>query len=150
MKSNEAISTYRILTATKTEKTDALRISNLETEDIFRVLRAANALKPIATAYDDFLKDARERLKPDGWDKRVEQYNDPDTSEEEKQAIIAEAEAYERRVLECCQSELEKECTPSAYERLGKDALARLIKDNESLIDVPTAMLLQDVIGEEK
>lgn len=150
IKADDAIKAYRIMTTAKTDGKDGFVIATLDTEDMFRVLRAVNAIKPIAVAFDGFVKDVQGRLKPEGWDEMLADYNNPDTPEERKAEIMKEAAAYEAKVAECVHTELEKDKTPDAYERLGKDAFGKLVKANSHLLDVPAIMLLQAVIGEEK
>lgn len=145
VKADNAIAVYRLLTTPKTPERDGVKLSTLDTKDIFKVLRAVNVLKPVAVAFDDFHKDVRERLKPDGWDEKVQKYSEAtDREKAESDRIAAE---YANTVNECIATELEKIKEVDAYEHLGEEALGKLIQANAHLFDLREAMLLQEVLG---
>lgn len=147
IKADTAIAAYRLLTTPKTEGKDGFRLSTLETADIFKVLRAADALKPVAVAFDDFHKDAQERLKPENWDELIEKYGKfQDLTDEEKVEVNKSLTDYNNKVAECVRTKLYKENELDAYERLPEEALGRLIKDNGHLLDVQGALLLREVL----
>ena len=144
VKADTAIAAYRLLTTPKTQERDGMKLSGLDTKDIFTVLRAANALKPVAVAFEDFQKDAQERLKPEGWDGKVERF--AEATEDEKAEINKAAMEYNDRVNECVATELEKEKELDAYERLSEEAFGKRVKDNGHLLDVRSILLLQEVL----
>ncbi len=144
VKADTAIAAYGLLTTPKTQERDGMKLSGLDTKDIFTVLRAVNTLKPVAVAFEDFRKDAQERLKPEGWDEKVQQF--AKASDDEKAEINRAAIEYNDRVNECVATELEKEKEIDFYERLGEEAFGKLVKDNGHLLDVRSIMLLQEVL----
>lgn len=144
IKTDNIVAAYRLLTTPKTQDKDGMRLSALETKDIFIVLRATHALKPAAVAFDDFCKDARERLKPDNWDETISEYEG--ASAERKAEIDKASMEYGGKVSECVSSELEKEKEIDAYERLSEEAFGTLVKDNGHLLDVRGIMLLQEIL----
>ena len=145
VKADTAIAAYGLLTTPKTQERDGMKLSGLDTKDIFTVLRAANALKPVAVAFEDFRKDAQERLKPEGWDGKVERF--AEATDEEKAEINKAAMEYNDRVNECVATELEKEKEVDAYERLSEEAFGKLVRDNGHLLDVRSILLLQEVLA---
>ena len=144
VKADTAIAAYRLLTTPKTQERDGMRLSGLDTQDIFTVLRAANALKPVAVAFEDFQKDAQERLKPEGWDDKAARF--AEATDEEKAEINREAMEYNDRVNECVATELDREKEIDSYGRLSEEAFGKLVKDNGHLLDVRSIMLLQEVL----
>ena len=145
VKADTAIAAYGLLTTPKTQERDGMKLSGLDTKDIFTVLRAANALKPVAVAFEDFRKDAQERLKPEGWDGKVERF--AEATDEEKAEINRAAMEYNDRVNGCVATELEKEKEVDAYERLSEEAFGKLVRDNGHLLDVRSILLLQEVLA---
>lgn len=124
-----------------------LKIAKLDREGQFAVLRAARALKAVATGFEDFAKDAQERLKPEGFDKVVEKSQRFDTlTDDEKRAVNAAAAAYQRDVDECVRPELESVKEVDGFAPLSEDTVAAIASSNEQL-DVQTLMLIEDVCG---
>ena len=56
----KAITTYRILTA------DTFRLTKTESKTKFAIIRAIGHLRRIAEAHDSFLREAAQRLRPEG------------------------------------------------------------------------------------
>lgn len=143
----DAVSAYNLLNQQKREeKTNdikGVKISALDTTDIFKVLYAVKALKPIVTAYEDFRKDVDKQFQPENWTERVGKYNE--ASDEEKEALNKEFAGYQQKVNDCVRAELEKEKEIENYERLDKEAFGILIKTND-ILDVPQIMLLSEIL----
>lgn len=124
-----------------------LNIMKLKKEDMFNVLRAANALKPIVTAFEDFVKDAQERLKPENFDELQQKAKDFDSLPAEEKAAVNKAfEEYNKNVNECVSSELEKEKEIEDYTHLSQDTLGEIVVSNDKLT-VETILLLQTVLA---
>lgn len=139
VKTQDALSVYNVL--------KSLKIAKLSKADQFAVLRAARALKPVAIGFEDFVKDAQERLKPEGFDSVVEKSQRFDTlSDEEKRAVNEAIGAYQKDVDECVKPELESVKEVDAFEPLSEEALSGIASANEHL-DVQTLMLIEDVCG---
>ena len=135
VKTSDAVAVYNILRK--------LNIARLKKEDAFVVLRAANRLKPAASAFEEFVKDAQERLKPEGWDERSQKFDSlPDA---EKAEFNKAASAYQKDVEECVKTELEKEIEIETA-LLGEEGLADIIASNDKL-NVEAIMLIEDTIG---
>lgn len=126
-----------------------LGIVKLKKEDMFAVLRAANAIKPVAKAFEDFVKDVQERLRPEGFSEITEKAQKFDSLTPEEQAevnnVIGE---YQKSVNECVIEEQEKEKEVDAYRRLNEDAFGDLIQSNEKLT-VDDILLLQKILCKE-
>ncbi len=150
IKADKAIAAYNVLNTQKNAQTgkEGFKLSALETKDIFIVLRAINALKPIATAFEGFQKDAQEKLRPENWEEVVEKSQKfKDLSDEEKIAVNKAVMDYNGNVSECIASELEKEKEVDAYERLTEEGFGLLVRENGHLLDVPSIVLLQEVLA---
>lgn len=87
-------------------------LKGLDKEVAFAVLRASNALRGTAKDFEEFISDARERLKPEGFDDRVAEGQRFDSlPEERRKALNKFFECYEQNVQECVAEELKKEVT---------------------------------------
>ncbi len=139
VKTSDAVSVYNVL--------KSLKIAKMAKEDQFAVLRAARALKPVATGFDDFVKDAQERLKPEGFDEIVEKSQRFDSlTDDEKREVNTVAAAYQKDVDDCVKPELDSDKEIDSFTPLSEDAIAAIATGNEHL-DVQTLMLLQDICG---
>ena len=145
IKADKIIRAYRLLNMERTEKKEGFKLSALEPNDLYIVIRALDALKPVVVKFDDFVKDAQKKLKPEGWDEKVEKYKD--ASEEEKAEIDKEAMEYSNKVNECVSTELEKDKEIEAYERLGKEAFGKLVQANGHILETPAIMLLHEILA---
>ncbi|MDE7350233.1 MAG: hypothetical protein K2N25_04145, partial [Muribaculaceae bacterium] len=69
IKTADAVSAYHLLNQQKREdgNVTGVKLSALETADIFRILYIIKALKPVATAYEDFRKDVEKQFEPERW-----------------------------------------------------------------------------------
>ena len=148
VKADKIVAAYQILTSPKTQEKPGIVISSLDTSDIFKVVRATNAFKAVAVAFEDFRRDAAERLRPENWDEIVEKANRfKELSDEDKIAVNKAISDYNRQIDECVASELEKDKEIDAYEHLSEDALGTLIKSNGHVLDVPAILLLNEILG---
>lgn len=148
IKADKIVAAYRLLNTERNEQTakDGFNLSVFDnSEDLYTVIRALDAMKPVVTKFDDFVKDAQKRLKPEGWDEKVQKYQQ--ASDEEKAAINKAAREYSDKVNECVSTELEKERDIDAYKHLGEAAFGRLVKGNGHLLDVPKIMLLREMLA---
>lgn len=139
IKTADAVSVYNVL--------KGLHISKLVKEDQFAVLRAARALKPIAVAFEDFVKDAQGRLKPENFAKMEERRERFETlSDDEKRELNRFYLSYQKDVDDCVRPELESEKEIDVFSPLSEEALSGIASANENL-DVQTLMLIEDVCG---
>ena len=136
MKTSEVVSLYNVL--------KGLKIGKLPKEGQFKVLRAAKAFKPIATAFEDFLSDVRERLKPEEFDAVVEKsqrFNE--LTDPEKIEVNDAIGKYNKTVEECVKTELDKMIEVDKVELFGEDNLAILAEVND--LDVQTVLMLENI-----
>lgn len=111
----QAVLAYRALVNTKLE---------------IATVRAMRALKDVATKYDDFVKDAVTKLRPDGYDAHARVLENVKGHSDEEVAAARKAEAeYNKLVTECVSVEEKKE-HDFDIEPLGEEALERYIKAN--------------------
>ena len=144
VKTVDALSAYNLLSQQREPGKQGFRLSGLETEDIFRVLYAVMALKPVAAEYAEFEKDVRRQFEPEDWAERRSRYDGlPD---EEKEAMKKEYVEIEAKVQECLAKEREKEREVEAYERLDREAFGKLIRSNDHIEDAAICMLLMEML----
>lgn len=105
----DAVSAYNLLNQQKQEEktVKGVKLSALETADIFKVLYIIKALKPVVTAYEDFRKDVNKQFEPEQWTERVCKYEE--ASDEEKASFDKEFAEYQQKVGECVAKELDSE-----------------------------------------
>lgn len=144
----KATRAYNLLTAQKTDKGEGFKLpSEMETADIFRVLRATNAIRPVATAMTDFQTDAQKRLQPDNWEELTQKLQRfSELSKEEKAEVNRDVADYNRRIDECISTEVAKDREIDAYEKLSEEAFATLIKANGHLLNLGDIVLLEEIL----
>lgn len=141
LRTSDIITVYNALRSAK--------ITRLDKTGQFTVIRAVRALKPVATAFEDFLKDAQERLRPEGYDKMMERYRIIESLPPVEQIeAAAPVEAYQKTISECIQPELDKMREVDTFKGFSEDVLSKLASENE--ISVNTIMLIEDVCGREE
>jgi polyribonucleotide nucleotidyltransferase len=142
MKTKEVKTAYEVLNNAK--------LTKLETSDKFKVIKALREFKGIANAYDDFLKDAQEKLKGENHDeivKKAQQWQ----SEGEKTTLTIEERAeinkylndYNNKVVECLKEEAEKD-NDLSFDKLSEESFGKLVDSNDW--DAKTIMELQDAL----
>ncbi|MDE7345357.1 MAG: hypothetical protein K2N48_01290 [Muribaculaceae bacterium] len=139
-----AVDAFRLLSQQNEQGKQGFKLSGLETEDIFKVLFAIKALKPIAVELVEFEKDVRKQFEPEDWNERKSKFDE--MSNEEQAAMNREFLKIEGKVRECLTKEREKEKEIEGYERLDKETFAKLIKSNEHIEDSAVNMLLMEVL----
>lgn len=146
IKTADAVNAFILLNQQKKEagSVTGVKLSALETADIFKVLYIIKALKPIATAYEDFRKDVEKQFEPENWNERASKYEE--SSDEEKTKLDKELSEYRRKVDQCLEAELNKEKEIEAYERLDKEVFGLLVKDNGHILFTPQISILMDVL----
>ena len=142
MKTLQVVEVYNTLNGAK--------LTKMEDNDKFLVIKAMRQLKPIATAYEDFVKDAREKLKGEEFDdmqKKAQKWQEEGEKTtltvEERIKVNTYLTGYANKVNECAKEEAEKE-NELSYEKLTEDAFGKLIASND--FDVKTIMLLNDAL----
>ena len=142
MKTIDIVKAYRIINDAK--------LTKMEDADKFKVIKATRQLKPVAASFDEFVKEAQERLKPEGWDdmqKKARQWQeDGDKSAltaEERREINRYFMDYNAKVEECVKEEAEKE-PELTYERLSEEAFGQFIASND--YDVRTIIELENIL----
>lgn len=129
LKTTDILAAYQLLSA-------AL-IKSMDNAGKFAVIRATKAMRAVATDFEDFEKDAVERLKDDDfnpmqqlaaqWEKEGK---DTTLTDVQKAEVNAYFRAYAKNIEACCQVEAKKEheldITP-----LTDDQFSALLADNE-------------------
>ena len=145
MKTKQVVEVYNTLSSAK--------LSKMEDKDKFLVIKAMRQLKPISTAYEEFVKDAQEKLKGDDFEdiqkkaqKWQEERENTSLSLEERREINTYLNGYNNKVVECLKEEVEKD-NELNYEKISEDAFGKLVSSND--FDVKTIMNLQDALMKE-
>lgn len=145
MKTKQVVEVYNTLNSAK--------LSKMEDKDKFLVIKAMRQLKPISTAYEEFVKDAQEKLKGDDFEdiqkkaqKWQEEGENTSLSLEERREINTYLNGYNNKVVECLKEEAEKD-NELNYEKISEDAFGKLVSSND--FDVKTIMNLQDALMKE-
>lgn len=126
----ESVIVYRMLNNAK--------LTKMEDNEKFLVIRLMKELKPIANSYDEFIKDAAEKLKPEGIDEiNAKMQEGKELSKEEKEVF----DKFNRDVTECVQKELKKEHEINA-ELLSEEAMKHFMSSND--FSVAEIMALYD------
>lgn len=136
MKTNteKAVIAYRILNNAK--------IGKMKDGDKFTVVKIMKELKPVATAYDDFIKDAADRLKPEGIEEiQGKVQSNKEMSLEERMIW----DKYNQDVAKCVQDELAKELD-FTFVPLSDEGFKGLLASND--FTIAEIMALDEVIGE--
>lgn len=130
----KAVVAYRILSNAK--------IGKMKDGDKFNSVKIMKELKPVATAYDDFIKDAAEKLKPEGIEEiqRKVQGNEKLTAEEQKLW-----DKYNADVAKCVQDELAKEVEFS-FQPMSEEGFKGLLASND--LNLAEIMALDEVISQ--
>lgn len=131
MKTEQVVAVYKLINESK--------LTKMEDADKFKIIKIMRAMKPIATSYEDFQKDAQEKLKDDNFEvmqKRAQdlQSNEGKGSPEEFREVNAYYEKYYKALNDCLKSELEKE-NDFTYEKLSEDAFGKYLASNDFKMD---------------
>lgn len=151
MKTIDIVNAYNVLNAAK--------LSKLADADKFTVIRAMRQLKPVYTGYEDAVKDAQERLKPEDFDALQKRAADWNATHKDKQlkdltpeerttldGINAAYRDYTSKVEECIRDIAETEKTLD-YTRLSQDAFGKLLESNPEW-KMQEILGVADVLGE--
>ena len=135
IKTNDIVTAFRLINPAK--------LTKMETQERFAVILATRQLKKVSTDFDELVKDAQEKLKPEGFDKIVEKVQGKKELTAQEQASL---DKYNKDVTDCVQTELDKE-VEFDFAPLEKDAMERFIDSND--FAVSDVMLIMDVLGNE-
>lgn len=126
------------------------KLSKMDDKDKFLMIKVMKSMKPVAAAFEDFVKDAQEKLKDEKFEamqKEAREWQEKGVkctfSEEKKIALNRYFADYNQKVADCVKEESEKE-NELTYERLSEDAFGKFIASND--FDVKTIMALEDVL----
>lgn len=123
-------------------KNPGARISKMKDGDKFNIVRIMKELKPVAADYDDYIKDAAERLKPEGVEAVQAKIQQKAPLSPDEQTVWAK---YNSDVEKCLQEELAKEIEFS-FAPLSEEGFKGLLDSND--FTMAEIMALYDVIGQ--
>lgn len=128
------VTVYRILNSAK--------ISKMEDSEKFAFIKAVHQMKKVSADFEDALKDAQEKLKPEGFDEIVNKPHSKEDLNAEETAIL---EKYNEDVTNCVNDELKKEVELN-FSALSEGAIGRLISSNDLTIN--EILTIIDIIGD--
>lgn len=130
----KAVVAYRILNNTK--------VGKMKDGDKYNIVKIMKELKPAANSYDDFIKDAADKLKPEG----IEEIQSKVQASEKLTAKEQESwNKYNQDVAQCVSDELKKEVEFS-FTPLSEEGFKGLLSSND--LTLAEIMALEEVIGE--
>ena len=142
MKTQKISEAYRTINAAK--------LTKMEDKEKFIVIKAMRVLKPISASFEEFINDAREKLKGEQFDnmqQKARQWQEEgektSLTPDERKQVNTYFNEYTQRVNECVREEADKE-HELPYDRLSEEAFGRFIASND--YDVATIMELQEVL----
>ena len=136
LKTEKVLAAYTVLGSAKYGK--------LSDDDKIKVFKICIALKPTATKYDEASKEAEMKLKPDGYDERLEKAREYDRVRRDKDAdasqlamgpeefndFMREVNHYQDLVAKALDDEKNKEVEVE-FDPIGEDALLKLMNSND-------------------
>ena len=145
IETSKVVSAYNVLSTAKYGK--------LDDADKIKVWKIARALKPVATKFDEDNKDAAEKMKPEGFDEKLQNAQEyerivknpnEDASNlkmgaAEYEKFISELKSYNKLVCDAVKEYSEKECNLS-FEPISEDAFGKLMASNEWTMEQATTL----------
>lgn len=120
------------------------KLTRLDTAEKFTAIKAMRVLKPVAASLQGFIEDAREKLRPEGFEIIERKASAFDSlSDEEKREVNAVISTYNADVARCISEEASKEHTID-FEPMTEETFGRLLDSND--LDMSTILVLQDVL----
>lgn len=117
------------------------KLSKMEDDDKYLVIKAMRELKPIAIQYDDFIKDAAEKLKPEGIEPIQQKLQKNEQLTDNEQQVWVK---YNNNISHCLNDELKKEIQLN-FKPLREEAIKGLMASND--FSVAEIMLLEEVLS---
>lgn len=130
---NDIVTVYRLLNSAK--------VGKMEDADKIALIKAIRQFKKTGVDFDDFLKDAQERLKPENFDVISKKM------EEHKELTLEESVAlgkYNKAVQACIDGEIKKEVELD-FEPLSDEAINKLVASND--FSAGDIMSIFDMLG---
>ena len=130
MKANikQVIEAYKVLGEAK--------VTKLEESEVIKVVKARKAMRPIADEFEAFLKDCKDKFKPEEWDgiqADLQQWRKegekPTLSEERRIEINKAIIAYQGSIDKAMKDELDKEVELN-IETLKEDSATKMLLEN--------------------
>lgn len=131
---NAVVLAYRVINTAK--------LTKMEDAEKFAIIKAMRCFKKISSEFDDFLKDAQERLKPDNFAVVTQKIHSNKNLTPEELAIVNK---YDQDVSNCLKEEF-GENVDLSFTPLSEEAVERFIASND--FSVNEIMLIMDVLGE--
>ena len=150
MKTIEITNIYAVLNEAK--------LTKMDDADKFKVIKALRVIKPVAKGYEDFVEEAKNKLKGDDHDKMTEKaqaWNKDNQGKkvgeltqeqiDELNTINTYFAEYNKRVETCLKEEAEKE-VELTFDKLSEEAFSKLVASNDWTCG--QIMALSDAVAE--
>ena len=150
MKTIEITNIYAVLNEAK--------LTKMDDADKFKVIKALRVIKPVAKGYEDFVEEAKNKLKADDHDKMTEKAQAWNKDNQGKKvgeltqeeidnlnAINTYFAEYNKRVENCLKEEAEKE-VELTFDKLSEEAFGKLVASNDWTCG--QIMALSDAVAE--
>lgn len=135
-KVGDVVAAYRIISREDTKVTKMLD------NEKFEYVRKLTQVKKVGVEFDEFVKEAQKRLKPEGMDAIIEKMQKREELTTEEQALVNK---YDTDVSACVKEELDKEATLNIAP-WSEETLGRFIASNDWSVNA--IMHVIDVLGE--
>lgn len=136
-KTSEIVTVYNALKAAK--------VTKMDDADKIAIVKIMRSFKPVATAFNDFVEEAREKLQPENFDeiqKKMQNFDSlPDA---EKIAVNVAINEYNGALNKAANEELAKDVAVD-FAPISEDAFGKLITTSNDLT-IETILAVQDVI----
>lgn len=129
---NDIVTAFRLINDAK--------LTKMEPSERFALISITRQLKKVAVDFDDFFKDVREKMKPEGIDAIAEKIQRRVELTPEEAAIWNK---YNNDINNSLKGEFEKEIELD-FEPLGKESFERFIESND--FNVSDILVISDVI----
>lgn len=129
---NQIVSVFRLINTAK--------ISKMEDAEKFAFIKNVRLLKKVATDFEDALRDAQEKLKPDGFNEIAAKAQAAKALSKSENDVL---DKYNKDVSDCLSDELEKEIELD-FAPLTEAALGRFFASNDFAMN--EIMLIGDVL----
>lgn len=137
MKTKEIAVAYALLKGAK--------LSKMEDEDKFKVIKAMRVLRPIAEKYETDEKEASDKLKDERFEEMSEKANKHNEALQAKQPekllpagelveLNKYFEGFQKKLSECLKS-LQEEDVPVEFDKLTEEAFKKLIASNDFTVE---------------
>lgn len=106
-------------------------VTTIEDSEVIKIINARKSMRPHIKEFEDFIEDAKEKMKPAGFDEKMKKVKDWNRlSDDEKNEINDIENEYKKKIDKVCVPELDKEVDVK-YEPLSDESVMKILKENK-------------------